>query len=509
MTFEQLANTVFRWKNPVQVRAEIDEEVRFHLQERARQLEAEGLSAQAAHDQARALFGDVNRMKMDCLTVQMGERIMLQKIQWVVIGVLSLSLLFLGLGFLTTVARQRAMAQAYRQEAEMHMALAQENQVLAGERADVIEELRHHLQNPEGVERNPVLPSPAEVTALWLARFQERPDNWRHGLATAKALVAELSPEEAVRVMTELWSGLGDPHKQQSLKAFAFERGHPGTLAVMNLGATDGALDVQNWALGYLQDYSFQSFGDDYEGYLAWHARWSGSELEDVLAGNAHEFVTGLYGRSVADVADELRDFNRLDLRPGDNLGVDVAAVFREAGVLSLLEAWLASADEEAIKRAYSWAGALDADETWLRTHVLPALHAPALHDEDTGAVAGAIRALGHGDNPWVVPELIGYLERAVLVPEADASRSGIWAAASALAEIGDPRVIPTLIGLIAANPCYDTVYGIGYYGLGKLTGVTYSESHDGTWWGDWWNKNRSRFPADVRALPVPDYGPR
>jgi len=204
----------------------------------------------------------------------------------------------------------------------------------------------------------------------------------------------------------------------------------------------------------------------------------------------------------VADLAEELREFERLDLRAGDNLGLDLAGVFLDAGALLLLEDWLGSADEDALERAYSWAAALDLDEAWLRAHVLS-----ALHDEDPNTIGNAIRALGHERNAWAVPELIGYLERAVLAPGAELSRSGIWAAAGALAQIGDPAAIPALIGLIAANPCYDTIYGIGYFGLGKLTGVTYDESHDGAWWRDWWSKNLGRFPSDVRALPVPDHG--
>lgn len=69
------------------------------------------------------------------------------------------------------------------------------------------------------------------------------------------------------------------------------------------------------------------------------------------------------------------------------------------------------------------------------------------------------------------------------------------------IAQAGDPRAIPVLIGGIDADNSYDTVYGIGYFGLGfselgKMTGVRYSSFHDGAWWRRWWQANKDRFPT-------------
>ena len=485
MTLDRLASTVlpWRWESPAELRDEIDEEIRFHLEQRVRQLEADGLPEDEARARAEAIFGDIERTTLDCLTIQMRERIMLQKIQWVVIGVLVIGLIVLGSSYMTTVARQRAMVDEFRAVAEVQeQALEQarkRNEEAASGSARTLE----------------------EVTADWRARFEVKPDDWRHGLVTAKALVAQLEPDEAVRVLTDLWPEVSDTHKLQALKAFAFEHGHPETLVVMNLGATADALEVQSRAFHYLKDYAFRSFVDDYQTYPAWYERWNGTPLDQVLVENAREFVAKLHGKQPEELVDELRDFGGLDFRSGENLGVDLAEVFRDAGALALLESWLASGDEDAIHRAYSWAASLEADETWLRGHVLP-----GLDGDDPEVIARAVRALGQKRNTWAVPELVAYLERIELVAGEDLAGSAIFAAAGGLAEIGDPSVIPTLIGLIAANPGYDTIYGIGYYGLGRLTGVSYDESHDGTWWIDWWGKNLGRFPTQVRSIPIPDY---
>lgn len=74
-----------------------------------------------------------------------------------------------------------------------------------------------------------------------------------------------------------------------------------------------------------------------------------------------------------------------------------------------------------------------------------------------------------------------------------------------------DQRAIPILIGAIDADNSYETVYGLGYYGLGffkgvNLTGVEFSPYHDGAWWRRWWDANKHRFGAEAQAIPIPDY---
>ena len=70
----------------------------------------------------------------------------------------------------------------------------------------------------------------------------------------------------------------------------------------------------------------------------------------------------------------------------------------------------------------------------------------------------------------------------------------GSRGAASALAAIGDPEVIPRLIEIMRRDPTGAMNYDVGYFALGKLTGVTWHESHDAAWWLSWWETNRTRF---------------
>ena len=48
------------------------------------------------------------------------------------------------------------------------------------------------------------------------------------------------------------------------------------------------------------------------------------------------------------------------------------------------------------------------------------------------------------------------------------------------------------------------TVYGIGYFALGPLTGVEYDESHNGAWWREWWAENQEKVSPEGSRAPVP-----
>src|SRR6185436_3645188 len=97
---------------------------------------------------------------------------------------------------------------------------------------------------------------------------------------------------------------------------------------------------------------------------------------------------------------------------------------------------------------------------------------------------------------------------------QAPRRRSSWWEVSRGLSALGDPAAIPTMIAMIEADgSTYDSVYGIGYFGLGygelgKLTKVKYDEKHDAAWWRAWWEKNRSRF-GEAGNAAIPSVRPR
>ncbi len=76
------------------------------------------------------------------------------------------------------------------------------------------------------------------------------------------------------------------------------------------------------------------------------------------------------------------------------------------------------------------------------------------------------------------------------------ANRSDMCLIADLFAEAQDPRGIPFLIGVIAADASGVADYEIGYFGLRRLTNVRYEASHDADWWREWWSAHRDEYPT-------------
>jgi hypothetical protein len=354
---------------------------------------------------------------------------------------------------------------------------------------------------PASVARASIEPAPAAAPGpelsleYWLARFREVGDDWSRGWGVA-AEVAKLPPADALRIMTGVWPHLPVPVKEQVLKPFVFDGGHPEALAVLHLAATDSALSVQQRAFSYLTNYAFQDFSTSYDAYLQWYAANAGRPLAEVLSESAQRFVRDLLALSPSELALRVRATRRLDLRAGANAGVDLAEVMRQAGGLHLLEACLLDADPEVRTTALNWSSEMGAGEAWLRTWVLPAIEGGA--EVDPQLLDASFRALGRPECGWAREPLVAYLRRCSAGDPGQAS-----GAAGALADIGDARAIPPLIEILLADREGKLRYDVGYYGLARLTGVTWNESYDGAWWLDWWNNNQRRLPPEVQSMTI------
>lgn len=345
----------------------------------------------------------------------------------------------------------------------------------------------------EQLEANAALTQTIDPEA-WLQRFREA-EGWRAGLALGYEIAA-LQADEALALLQAIYHQIpAVEHRQQLLKAFVFHGGHVHAVEILHLAATDASLAVQGWAFDYLKNYAFQDFSEDFARYQEWRSRTAGLPLGEVLEASARELVVRLGELQGQELARELQRMNRLDLRAGAVGKVDLAAVLRDGGLLDLAHGWLVGDDPAAKQTALGWLKEVRPPDSWLRSAVLPLLLSGP--GEDFGTFGAVCRALGNAGSEWAVDPLMDAFRQAPAE-----QRKRFYAPIEALAEIGDARVIPTLIGMIAADP--STKYSVGYYGLGKLTGVDYDDSHDGAFWIDWWEKNQNRLPKEIRGLPIP-----
>ena len=421
---------------------------------------------------------------------------MVQRIQWLVIALLAVALGVLGYGRWQGRALEREVRAAHRaQVAELRTRLAQaEQRTPAADRLDLPESA---LRVPAAVAGDPG-PDLSDVEH-WRARLAEDPENGRHGWALVRDLLKSLPPDEALAVFAELWSEMSVPVKEQGLKPFVFGSGHPHALKALDLAARDGTVTVQGRAFQYLGDIAFRDFGEDYEAYLAWAEGNRDRPLGEVMADSGRDFVARLGILTPEEAAAQLDHFGDANWEMAAREGVDLRAIVRDAGGLASIEGWLGVGGEVA-GEALEWVQDLRPDEPWMRQHVLPMLEQAG---EDVGVASRAAAAFARPGCEWAVEPLAELmLERGRRGDPQELDYA--LQIAQSLGQIGDARAIPSLIAMIDEDVNGNAVYDVGYYGLGRLTGVSYDETHDGAWWRDWWEKNQGRLPAEVQGMEIP-----
>ena len=82
-----------------QIEREIVDELRFHLEMRIEDNVAAGMSREAARADAQGRFGDFRRIHQTCRRIQLGERIMLQRIQVAMTAILLVVVVVMAVGF--------------------------------------------------------------------------------------------------------------------------------------------------------------------------------------------------------------------------------------------------------------------------------------------------------------------------------------------------------------------------------------------------------------------------
>lgn len=348
--------------------------------------------------------------------------------------------------------------------------------------------------------------APPATLAERLAVLADPNVGWREAFAVGDALTA-LPPDEGYAMLEAAWPSLPVEARQQMLKAWQFAtpyplhaRLHPRLLDVMNLGMTDASPNVQSWATGFLRGVAFFDFAEDFPAYETWYAANRKRPLLQVMRDECSAYVQALSQAA----GPQRQALARVEIGHVFRDVLELREIAVSGGVLDAFARWMEdpTLERDAERRMGAILPHLDPPRDYLESVVLPA----ARSGPTDGIRSMALRTLGKPQNKWAVKPLTEIMVELAVGAE-EARRPLLWDAARALAELDDPQPISTMIELIAADNSYDTVYGIGYFGLGKLTGVQYDESHDGAWWAQWWEKNKGRY-VEQAAIPPPQLIP-
>ncbi|HEX8522108.1 MAG TPA: HEAT repeat domain-containing protein [Tepidisphaeraceae bacterium] len=327
-----------------------------------------------------------------------------------------------------------------------------------------------------------------KVWAESLSNLSE--DNWRKSFSVGNELV-NLPPETGWSLLAANWKNIkSESARQQILKAFDFAH-HPHLLDVLDLGMNDSAPKVRAWAVGYLGAFAFADFAEDSGAYPSWRGKTKGRGLYEVTRESALAWIERANSARPDQVPSLASAVNANDLRKMP--AVQKALV--DAGVRELCLKWVTEnpKNQKVVRAANDVLLAVPIDETFAREKVLPLI----AKDQPAEVRLVGVRCLGRAGGKWALEPLVEVLKEAQRAKD----RLLIWDTAQALAAIGDARAIPSMIEVIAADNTYDTVYGVGYFGLGGMTGVKYDEKHDGAWWKAWWEREKKRYPEAVQRM--------
>jgi predicted esterase len=329
----------------------------------------------------------------------------------------------------------------------------------------------------------------AAITDQLIARTS---DSYAANLAVVKA-----NPELAFEIVRDNWKNLTEVESKQKL-IFAFVNGgNPHLLEILDLGVNDSGASVQYLAYDLLHNFAFRNFVVDPAAYPAWHAGVKGKPLTEVITSGCRTLVEQYVRAGEAERAPLLDILTRLEFGGTDRLAKLRRDTAIEAGLLTGLEKAMAppgffNTGLEAVGHSFQLLRNLEPDEAFMKRVLVPLTtkNGPSHIRRQAASMIGTLKSL------WAADLLF-----ALTID--DPSRAERMTYTSILSGASDPHLIPKLIALMEADDSPRTEQMIGF-AVSRLTGNFSDGPHDGAWWHGWWERNKARFPADVRAVPYP-----
>lgn len=334
------------------IEREIDDEIAFHIAMRARDLEAEGAGPDEARQLAASCFGDAAAVAAECRRIHFRSRIMVQRLQVVLIAVLTLTIGALVFRAVSSTAASKREISALRDE------VARLATVVANTTAPDAQ---------PATSRHPDMQSDG-----WLSAFQGAA-NWRESKQLAEGL-ARLGPDRSSAILRRVFSRIESVGtRQQIVKAFAFQAGEPNALDVLDLAMNDRDAGVRAWAIGYLKNFALRDFGPDPFTYFEWRGSSRGAALEEVLDHSVKEFFDRANADSNGAVGADLDLALEFDERVLKQHAPESVFWNWNEGALSLAARLSSSGDVEIIDKALRLAARIEPDEAkmlaLLRSH--------------------------------------------------------------------------------------------------------------------------------------------
>jgi serine/threonine protein kinase len=324
-------------------------------------------------------------------------------------------------------------------------------------------------------------PLTGEAVVNWPERVKQmNTGNWRKALAIAESIATGLPPDEGLALVTQSWNTVTNAEsRKQFLKAFTFAH-HEKLMAVLELGVRDPAPEVQSWAFSYLKNVTGYDMTENYNDALQFVAAYRDRTLDEVLGEVTARFSSAISANEDSEVEQRLKELKETTLLRDHEAG---------AALESALEHVVQGRSEHLVAEALDAASSLKLSPEWHGRVTLPRLST----NNPVPVRIAAAHALDRGAGDWAVEPLLNSLSDLKQIPDVY-KNSLTFGVGSALAATQSRKAIQLIIEIMQQHNDYATLYGLGYFALNPLTGVSYDEKHDANWWKKWWENNRARF---------------
>jgi predicted esterase len=324
--------------------------------------------------------------------------------------------------------------------------------------------------------------------------------------------LVRLEPDFGLKVVAATWPKLTDIEvKRGLLKAFHFGK-HTKIIKVLHLGVTDSEKKVRETALNYLSEYSMPMFSGNTRAYQRWYAEFSDKSLEEIREAGLKR-NRPILKKKLQEIVSALKAGNRRQLRV---IAHEVAKFKDPLAIPTLIGIIDADNSSDTIYGVGHFSlGEITGvqyspyhDGAWWRRWWEK--NKTSYPEEVQNIAIPELAKTKSGKVYKPYPEELDNLEGKIQwllkeFSEGHNSELDLNNIAKEIAKENNPRAIPIMIGVIDADNSLDTIYKVGYYGLGKITGVQYSPYHDGAWWRRWWEKNKSLYPEEVQSIAIPE----
>lgn len=272
-----------------EVIADIDQELEFHLAERTAELQQQGWEPAAARAEAEHRFGDHARVRRECVKVQLGEKIMWQRIQGISMVIMMLTMVFVA--FLLVRQNHALVAQQNQTAGTTHLLYPQ----LVNAKPNVLEYLTAHERNKVFVEGPYGLPDGRSSTrsaavSAWRSELEEDPKDTRKTEEVASRLLA-LPDQRGIDILVDLSNDLSQEHFDPILKPLIKNLAQPGFLRAVEalVEAPERPSIAVLRGRRAVRAYSWHQTPSP-----EWYARWRDEEPAEVLRANAELFAMEL-----------------------------------------------------------------------------------------------------------------------------------------------------------------------------------------------------------------------